>query len=183
MTYRLEGLTALGDPTRRAIFERLAERPLCGRRAAARAAGKPARRLPASEGAQGRRAGDRPARRQPPHLPAQPGRGRRPARRTSTGSGTDPWRPSRRPSSNETRRAHEHAGSRHVRPRRRSSSRRRSSARSRCSPRGSASWWPPDHHILDGGARRDGLRAARRRQRLRPRRRRQRVPLGPRARL
>ena len=27
MTYRLEGLTALADPTRRAIFERLAERP------------------------------------------------------------------------------------------------------------------------------------------------------------
>jgi DNA-binding transcriptional ArsR family regulator len=27
MTYRAEGLTALGDPTRRAIFERLAERP------------------------------------------------------------------------------------------------------------------------------------------------------------
>jgi DNA-binding transcriptional ArsR family regulator len=26
-TYRTEGLTALGDPTRRAIFERLAERP------------------------------------------------------------------------------------------------------------------------------------------------------------
>ena len=27
MTYRAEGLTALGDPTRRAIFERLADRP------------------------------------------------------------------------------------------------------------------------------------------------------------
>ena len=27
MTYRTDGLTALGDPTRRAIFERLAERP------------------------------------------------------------------------------------------------------------------------------------------------------------
>jgi DNA-binding transcriptional ArsR family regulator len=26
-TYRTDGLTALGDPTRRAIFERLAERP------------------------------------------------------------------------------------------------------------------------------------------------------------
>jgi DNA-binding transcriptional ArsR family regulator len=26
-TYRVEGLTALADPTRRAIFERLAERP------------------------------------------------------------------------------------------------------------------------------------------------------------
>jgi DNA-binding transcriptional ArsR family regulator len=26
-TYRVEGLTALGDPTRRAIFERLADRP------------------------------------------------------------------------------------------------------------------------------------------------------------
>ncbi len=28
VTYRLEGLTALGDPTRRAIFERLADHPL-----------------------------------------------------------------------------------------------------------------------------------------------------------
>jgi DNA-binding transcriptional ArsR family regulator len=28
LTYRAEGLTALGDPTRRAIFERLADRPL-----------------------------------------------------------------------------------------------------------------------------------------------------------
>ena len=28
MTYRVDGWTALGDPTRRAIFERLAERPL-----------------------------------------------------------------------------------------------------------------------------------------------------------
>jgi DNA-binding transcriptional ArsR family regulator len=27
MTYRADGLTALGDPTRRAIFERLADRP------------------------------------------------------------------------------------------------------------------------------------------------------------
>src|SRR3954447_5467836 len=27
MTYRVEGFTALADPTRRAIFERLAERP------------------------------------------------------------------------------------------------------------------------------------------------------------
>jgi DNA-binding transcriptional ArsR family regulator len=27
MTYRLEGLAALGDPTRRTIFERVAERP------------------------------------------------------------------------------------------------------------------------------------------------------------
>ena len=27
MTYPINGLTALGDPTRRAIFERLAERP------------------------------------------------------------------------------------------------------------------------------------------------------------
>ena len=27
-TYQVEGWTALGDPTRRAIFERLAERPL-----------------------------------------------------------------------------------------------------------------------------------------------------------
>ena len=27
-TYRVEGLAALGDPTRRAIFERLADRPL-----------------------------------------------------------------------------------------------------------------------------------------------------------
>src|SRR4051812_12276433 len=27
MTNRIDGLTALGDPTRRAIFERLAERP------------------------------------------------------------------------------------------------------------------------------------------------------------
>jgi DNA-binding transcriptional ArsR family regulator len=27
VTYRVDGLTALGDPTRRAIFERIAERP------------------------------------------------------------------------------------------------------------------------------------------------------------
>jgi DNA-binding transcriptional ArsR family regulator len=27
MTYRADGLTALGDPTKRAIFERLADRP------------------------------------------------------------------------------------------------------------------------------------------------------------
>ena len=40
MTYRAEGLTALGDPTRRAIFERLADRP--------RAVGELARELPVS---------------------------------------------------------------------------------------------------------------------------------------
>jgi DNA-binding transcriptional ArsR family regulator len=39
-TYRTEGLTALGDPTRRAIFERLAERP--------RAVGELAGELPVS---------------------------------------------------------------------------------------------------------------------------------------
>ena len=40
MAYRTDGLTALGDPTRRAIFERLAERP--------RAVGDLARELPVS---------------------------------------------------------------------------------------------------------------------------------------
>ena len=40
MTNRAEGLTALGDPTRRAIFERLAERP--------RAVGELAREFPVS---------------------------------------------------------------------------------------------------------------------------------------
>jgi DNA-binding transcriptional ArsR family regulator len=40
MTYRAEGLTALGDPTRRAIFERLADRP--------RAVGELAGELPVS---------------------------------------------------------------------------------------------------------------------------------------
>jgi DNA-binding transcriptional ArsR family regulator len=40
MTYRADGLTALGDPTRRAIFERLADRP--------RAVGELARELPVS---------------------------------------------------------------------------------------------------------------------------------------
>ena len=40
MTYRAEALTALGDPTRRAIFERLADRP--------RAVGELARDLPVS---------------------------------------------------------------------------------------------------------------------------------------
>jgi len=40
MTDRAEGLTALGDPTRRAIFERLAERP--------RAVGELAREFPVS---------------------------------------------------------------------------------------------------------------------------------------
>jgi DNA-binding transcriptional ArsR family regulator len=39
-TYRTEGLTALGDPTRRAIFERLGERP--------RAVGELADELPVS---------------------------------------------------------------------------------------------------------------------------------------
>jgi DNA-binding transcriptional ArsR family regulator len=39
-TYSLDGLTALGDPTRRAIFERLAERP--------RAVGELASELPVS---------------------------------------------------------------------------------------------------------------------------------------
>ena len=40
MAYRVEGLTALGDPTRREIFERLADRP--------RAVGELARQLPVS---------------------------------------------------------------------------------------------------------------------------------------
>jgi DNA-binding transcriptional ArsR family regulator len=40
MAYRLEGLTALADPTRRAIFERLADEP--------RAVGEIARELPVS---------------------------------------------------------------------------------------------------------------------------------------
>jgi DNA-binding transcriptional ArsR family regulator len=40
MTYRADGWTALGDPTRRAIFERLAERP--------RAVGELAGELPVS---------------------------------------------------------------------------------------------------------------------------------------
>jgi DNA-binding transcriptional ArsR family regulator len=39
-TYQLDGLAALGDPTRRAIFERLAEQPL--------AVGELARGLPVS---------------------------------------------------------------------------------------------------------------------------------------
>jgi DNA-binding transcriptional ArsR family regulator len=40
MTYRTDGLTALGDPTRRVIFERLADSP--------RAVGELARGLPVS---------------------------------------------------------------------------------------------------------------------------------------
>ncbi len=40
MTYQADGLTALGDPTRRAIFERLADHP--------RAVGELARELPVS---------------------------------------------------------------------------------------------------------------------------------------
>jgi DNA-binding transcriptional ArsR family regulator len=40
MTYRVDGWTALGDPTRRAIFERLADRPS--------AVGELARELPVS---------------------------------------------------------------------------------------------------------------------------------------
>jgi DNA-binding transcriptional ArsR family regulator len=40
LTYRVEPLTALGDPTRRAIFERLADRP--------RAVGELAGQLPVS---------------------------------------------------------------------------------------------------------------------------------------
>jgi DNA-binding transcriptional ArsR family regulator len=39
-TYRVDGLTALGDPTRRAIFERVADRP--------RAVGELAAELPVS---------------------------------------------------------------------------------------------------------------------------------------
>jgi DNA-binding transcriptional ArsR family regulator len=40
LTYQADGLTALGDPTRRAIFERLADQP--------RAVGELARELPVS---------------------------------------------------------------------------------------------------------------------------------------
>jgi DNA-binding transcriptional ArsR family regulator len=40
MAYRLDGLAALGDPTRRTIFERVAQRP--------RAVGELARELPVS---------------------------------------------------------------------------------------------------------------------------------------
>ena len=40
MTYQADGLSALGDPTRRVIFERLADRP--------RAVGELARELPVS---------------------------------------------------------------------------------------------------------------------------------------
>jgi DNA-binding transcriptional ArsR family regulator len=40
MAYRLDGLAALGDPTRRTIFERLAEQP--------RAVGELAREMPVS---------------------------------------------------------------------------------------------------------------------------------------
>src|SRR3954465_6484101 len=40
MAYRADGLTALGDPTRRAIFERIVDRP--------RAVGELARELPVS---------------------------------------------------------------------------------------------------------------------------------------
>jgi DNA-binding transcriptional ArsR family regulator len=40
MAYRVDGITALGDPTRREIFERVAERP--------RAVGELARELPVS---------------------------------------------------------------------------------------------------------------------------------------
>jgi DNA-binding transcriptional ArsR family regulator len=40
VTYRTDGLTALGDPTRRAIFEQLADRP--------RAVGELAREFPVS---------------------------------------------------------------------------------------------------------------------------------------
>ena len=47
LTYRTEGLTALGDPTRRAIFERLAEGP--------RAVGELACELPVSRPAGTRR--------------------------------------------------------------------------------------------------------------------------------
>lgn len=43
MTYNGSGLTALGDPTRRAIFERLADRP--------RAVGELAQELPVSRAA------------------------------------------------------------------------------------------------------------------------------------
>src|SRR5262249_47659902 len=51
-----------------------------GRRAGKRAAGQPSRRLPAPQGAQGRRTRDRPPRRQSPHLPARPAGRRRAAR-------------------------------------------------------------------------------------------------------
>src|SRR6476660_7849121 len=53
--------------------------PRPSRRARQRAARQPARRLPAPQGAQGRRPRDRPAGRQPADLPGQPGRPRRAA--------------------------------------------------------------------------------------------------------
>ena len=147
MTNVTAALDALGDPTRRAIFERLAERPRAGRRAGPGAPGQPPRRLAAPQGAQGR-AGwcvDAAAR-HPPHLPARPGRGRAPARLPRPVLEPSPGRRSRRPSNNTTK---ETMSMQAARPRcePRSSSRRRSSARSRCSPTASARWWPPEHHI------------------------------------
>src|SRR5215207_9007879 len=53
--------------------------PAGGWRARQRAAGQSTRRFATPQGIEGRRAGDRPSRRHPPRLPAQPGRGGRPA--------------------------------------------------------------------------------------------------------
>src|SRR3954449_11660636 len=93
------GMDALGDPTRRAIFERLAEGPQAvgelanplpapdlrappggragGRRAREPPAGLPARRLAAPQGAQAGRPGHGPGRGHAPALPARPAGGRR----------------------------------------------------------------------------------------------------------
>ena len=95
MTYRPEGLTALGDPTRRAIFERLAERP--------RAVGELARELPVSRPAVSQHlkvlkdAGlvvDRPAGTRRIYQLDPTGSAR--CAPTSTSSGAEPWRPTRR---------------------------------------------------------------------------------------
>src|SRR3954464_8567847 len=96
MAYRLDGLAALGDPTRRTIFELVAERPRAvvslapampasraaprGLRAPPRHARQPPRRLPAPEDPQGRRPRHRPPRSQPPHLRRLPRRSRGAAR-------------------------------------------------------------------------------------------------------
>jgi DNA-binding transcriptional ArsR family regulator len=54
----LDSLAALGDPTRRAIFERVAARPAA---VGARAAGQPPRGVAASARAESGRAGQRDA--------------------------------------------------------------------------------------------------------------------------
>src|ERR1044071_9706553 len=74
-TYQLDRLDALGDPTRRSIFERLVTRPM----AVGELAGEPPGGVPAPQGAQGGGPGDRSGQRHETGVPGRPARGGRAA--------------------------------------------------------------------------------------------------------